>query len=146
MEGFFSDLCHVDKWGMPPDAALLAAFIAVLEALRHPKSGTTRTAPVTIRGCNLGAVRRPRNTFRIAPPAALSSTFRGCSDRRCGAMSRLVDAVDLGRGGLDLHPEEFVAFGPAATDQDEVESFAVAVGFGYSEAERRGFVEKGKFR
>src|ERR1022692_3013791 len=55
----------------------------------------------------------------------------------------VVEAVDQAGGGFDLDAPELVAFGPVAADEDEVETFAVAVGFGDSEALGGGFVGEG---
>jgi hypothetical protein len=52
----------------------------------------------------------------------------------------VVEAFDHRGGGLYLDAPELVAFGPVAADEDEVETFAVAVGLGDSEAEAGGFV------
>ena len=60
----------------PPHRVELCLFHPNISSTRVTcESGTNRTAPVTIRGCNLGTVRRLRSIFRITPPAALSSTF-----------------------------------------------------------------------
>jgi hypothetical protein len=62
------------------------------------------------------------------------------------AVSLYLVVTPVWRGAaLDLHPPEFVAFGPVAADENEVETFAVAVGFGDSEAEGGGFVGEGEF-
>jgi hypothetical protein len=55
----------------------------------------------------------------------------------------VVEAVDQASGAFYLHTPELFAFGPVAADQDEVKTFAVAVGLGDSEAFAGGFVGKG---
>ncbi len=55
----------------------------------------------------------------------------------------VVQAVDQAGGAFYLHAPEFVAFGPAAADEDEVEALAVAVGLGDSETFAGGFVSEG---
>jgi hypothetical protein len=55
----------------------------------------------------------------------------------------VVEAVDQAGGGFYLDTPELVAFGPAAADEDEVETFTVAVGPGDSEALAGGFVGEG---
>jgi len=50
-----------------------------------------------------------------------------------------VEAFVQGGRGFYLDAPQLVAFGPVAADQDEVETFAVAVGLGDSEAEAGGF-------
>jgi len=57
----------------------------------------------------------------------------------------VVEAVDQAGGAFDLDAPELVAFGPVAADENEVETLAVAVGLGDSEAEAGGFVGEGKF-
>jgi len=57
----------------------------------------------------------------------------------------VVEAVDQAGGAFYLDAPEFFAFGPVAADEDEVETFAVAVGLGDSEALGRGFVGEGQF-
>jgi hypothetical protein len=57
----------------------------------------------------------------------------------------VVEAVDQAGGAFYLDAPELFAFGPAAADEDEVETFAVAVGLGDSEALAGGFVGEGKF-
>ena len=55
----------------------------------------------------------------------------------------VVEAFDQRGGGFYLDAPEFFSFGPVAADQDEVETFAVAIGLGDSEAEAGGFVDEG---
>jgi hypothetical protein len=57
----------------------------------------------------------------------------------------MVQAVDQAGGAFYLYTPELVAFGPAAADEDEVETLAVAVGLGDSEAFAGGFVGEGEF-
>jgi hypothetical protein len=59
--------------------------------------------------------------------------------------ANVVEAVDQAGGAFYLHAPKFVAFGPVAADEDEVEAFAVAVGLGDSKAFGGGFVGEGKF-
>jgi len=55
----------------------------------------------------------------------------------------VVEAIDQAGGAFYLHAPELVAVGPVAADEDEVETFAVAVGFGDAEAEAGRFVGEG---
>jgi hypothetical protein len=57
----------------------------------------------------------------------------------------VVEAVDQAGGGFYLDTPELFAFGPAAADEDEVETFTVAVGPGDSEALASGFMGEGQF-
>src|SRR5580692_125986 len=55
----------------------------------------------------------------------------------------VVEAADQAGGAFYLHTPEFFAFGPVSADEDEVETFAIAVGLGDSEALAGGFVGEG---
>ena len=55
----------------------------------------------------------------------------------------VVEAVDQTGGAFDLDASKSIAFGPVAANEDEVETFAVAVGLGDAEAFFGGFVGEG---